>query len=555
VGSITSWSRLEPQSLDAALGSLAAKTADPLWMLARQWQFGEWQGEDSGSAVDVAGQCSISPLTRYVAGNPAPGGIGAALSADRPIESVVEGEGAALAIDRRVAALAGRRFLDAIGPSLAARYESSYVQRYGVAALTAEESASADERTRGLAALLAGRALNGLSLRAELAPSIAAGALPALPAIDPADRAAVTAAAKLWLEWCDRRFGTVPSEAWQPERLSYRFTVAAPTSSSELMLSAPDHRGGRVDWTTFDVKVGGSIGAGRDPGTITTPITALPTGIAFPGMPAARWWQFENQRADFGRLDAAPDDLGRLLLAEFALVYGNDFFGLPLTIPVGCVCRITHLQVSTTFGETVAIPNAAKADGPAAGRWRMFHIADGTPDKDGGAGWLVVPASAVDVQESEAIEDVLFSRDETANMAWAIERRVTGPSGLVMERREAYHRSAAMPVPPSGTPKRTYVLATSVPPHWLPLVPVANVPGRVRLELRGPHAPLGRLLSAASFALASEELPRVGRLVTRHDRRSRWADGTTHLWTGKRVRPGRGEGSAGLKFDEIVDGS
>ena len=30
--------------------ALAARLADPLWLLARQWQFGEFRGDDAGAA-------------------------------------------------------------------------------------------------------------------------------------------------------------------------------------------------------------------------------------------------------------------------------------------------------------------------------------------------------------------------------------------------------------------------------------------------------------------------------------------------------------------------
>ena len=50
--SITSWMRLEPRSRNAEMNtSLQARIYDPLWLLARQWQLGEFQGEDNGSPV------------------------------------------------------------------------------------------------------------------------------------------------------------------------------------------------------------------------------------------------------------------------------------------------------------------------------------------------------------------------------------------------------------------------------------------------------------------------------------------------------------------------
>jgi hypothetical protein len=52
--SITSWTRLEPQCTDADMGmSSSARVFDPLWMLARQWQMGEFQAEDAGTPIQA----------------------------------------------------------------------------------------------------------------------------------------------------------------------------------------------------------------------------------------------------------------------------------------------------------------------------------------------------------------------------------------------------------------------------------------------------------------------------------------------------------------------
>ena len=66
-----SYTRLEPQSVtgDPATG-LAMPVADPLWLLHRQWQFGEFIGEDAGSAVDVAVKATAHRLTSWRPGPP-----------------------------------------------------------------------------------------------------------------------------------------------------------------------------------------------------------------------------------------------------------------------------------------------------------------------------------------------------------------------------------------------------------------------------------------------------------------------------------------------------
>ena len=71
--SITSWIRLEPRSRNAEMdASLQARVYDPLWMLARQWQFGEFEGEDNGSPVVSRWRAEEAKLARYYAGSIAP---------------------------------------------------------------------------------------------------------------------------------------------------------------------------------------------------------------------------------------------------------------------------------------------------------------------------------------------------------------------------------------------------------------------------------------------------------------------------------------------------
>ena len=67
--SITSWMRLEPHTRNAEMKtSVQARIYDPLWLLGRQWQVGEFQGEDSGTPIVARLRADVSRLTRYFAG-------------------------------------------------------------------------------------------------------------------------------------------------------------------------------------------------------------------------------------------------------------------------------------------------------------------------------------------------------------------------------------------------------------------------------------------------------------------------------------------------------
>jgi hypothetical protein len=277
-------------------------------------------------------------------------------------------------------------------------------------------------------------------------------------------------------------------------------------------------------------------------------------------MPAIRWWQMEDAEVDFGVVEAGPEDLARLLLVEFAVTYGNDWFLVPLELPVGRLYSIRSLVITDTFGERYLVRPYTEVDGPDA-PWRLFHLT-GTTDPD----LLLAPAVATSL-EGQALEEVLFLRDETANLAWAVERLISGPHGRPLNRHEietARRTAAATPAQPATAPLN-YRLATQVPLHWIPLVPVRDQPAdplrlrRARLLQGGPEGlvepePLGRILvPGQALALHQQEVPRAGARVIRAFQCARACDGSTHLWMARRKTPGRGEGFSGLRFDVVEE--
>jgi hypothetical protein len=177
--------------------------------------------------------------------------------------------------------------------------------------------------------------------------------------------------------------------------------------------------------------------------------------------------------------------------------------------------------------------------------------------KDGNL--FLLPPSLAQSLESEPIEEVLFLRDEMANMAWGVERVIESATERPLNRFEEPDR---VPPPlPSSKTKAVYKLATDVPDYWVPLVPVRSSTGlRLKrakmLHIDRPDQPtgaLGRILNhnEGSLSLFEEEIPREGVRVTRHYQLARWHDGSTHLWIGRKKRIGRGEGSSGLAFDSL----
>ena len=65
IPSITAYNRLEPTPRTTHFDrSLKAEVRDPLWMLCRQWQFGEFQGEDAASPVTAQILGMHTPMDR-----------------------------------------------------------------------------------------------------------------------------------------------------------------------------------------------------------------------------------------------------------------------------------------------------------------------------------------------------------------------------------------------------------------------------------------------------------------------------------------------------------
>src|ERR671921_226504 len=89
------WARLEPRSRDKSLApGLEARVHDPLWLLGRQWQFGELNADaDLGSAIVAEVSAQVVPLARYRPGRAEDGAETLPYDVEmQPLETLVEAE-------------------------------------------------------------------------------------------------------------------------------------------------------------------------------------------------------------------------------------------------------------------------------------------------------------------------------------------------------------------------------------------------------------------------------------------------------------------------------
>lgn len=299
--SITSWTRLEPRARSEAMStSLQARIHDPLWLLARQWQFGEFQGEDTGSPILAELGGMQSQIERYFPGRP----NSAALDSPKnkpydsklPLETWVERERVREEGNYRLAAEVGLHFFRLLGGvGLAAKYRAAFLEKYALKQPSENDRRNLDGDSLRFVSVMAGRALDGILLRSKFTQIRQVGEEAVLPnevpfnAIAESDCPSVVQATTDWLDWYDTLFSELQNDsAWVPERMEYEFAVSAPMTVSptlppiELVLTVPEYIEGHLDWYSFAVGPNSSLGMLGQP-TESLTRTVIPTPVHFRG--------------------------------------------------------------------------------------------------------------------------------------------------------------------------------------------------------------------------------------------------------------------------------
>jgi hypothetical protein len=591
--SVTVWNRLEGRPrVDSFDRALRAEIRDPLWMLTRQWQLGEFEGDDAGSPVLAKVQMSAAPVDQYQAGSHAPRALDNAI----PLEAQVEQRPLAftvaaqpMSVDVRV--LMGRQWLKMLAKGIAVDLSGAYRAQYPIAVPDPNDEAHAlvvahPEGFQKIA-LMAGRAMDGYRFYRHLKEGRDATAGVGAVGSDVTTIQALAAKFVAWFESLYLQPGR-EDDAWQPPFLEYQFSLAA--SDADMRYRADEYHQGRLDWYCVDRDASDEPIAVRRPPAPPSVYTFFPTEIVFEGMPNTRWWAFEDRKTNFGAITPNTTELGKLLFVEFGLIYANDWFLFPCPLSVGTVAQIAGLMVTNVFGERFWIRAAGSGADENWQRWSMFTNARrGSNEIPADTSLLMVPGLPK-VQEGPPIDDVTLIRDEIANMVWAIETRVPMPSGESKPGRESalqtiqffrrilgqqFATNALEPLDPASAAPIRYEVMSAVAENWIPFVPVHVEDDVRRIQLqraalprlmeRDPRAPrkveprtplmregLDRAEKAPYF-VHNEQVTRAGTRVYQSYQRTRWYGGRVITWLGARKQTGRGMGSSGLRFDRIRD--
>lgn len=600
---VVMWNRLEGRPrTDDFDRALKAEVRDPLFMLTKQWQMGEFRGDDAGSPVFAKVHMETTRLSKYRADAHAV----QQFENDVPLEAKVEqrllpfyaGE-QKLSLDIRL--LMGRQWLKLIiGASETAALKTGFIEAYGFAkpdpTLKEDALICAHRRTWQKFAAVAGRRMDGAELYFHLKENVSNHAYDRLAdSPTPEQKTKIEELEGRFIEWFEKLFYQPLKEnndAWLPEKMEYQFACSAPQEAREKVFTAEEYYHGHLDWYNFNVDASaaglGSVEFGEPPASSledSFTYSFIPTQLQFDGMPHPRWWTFEEGKTNFGDINPDTTDLNKLLLIEFGLVYANDWFIVPFTLPAGSVAQVRGMTVTNVFGERIWVQAAGRGADEDWQRWNMYTLTTtGGEGVTADMSLLLLP-SVPKIQESAPIEEVRLIRDEMANMVWGLEQIIPLPSGRSKPGREAalelhayYQRLVGASEADSGIVESNadirYRIMNSVPEHWIPFVPV-HVEGN-RREIQLQRAALPRILPgdseppkkirprtqllrhgldaepAQAYKLFEEEVPRAGVRVFQSYQRCRWYNGAVYNWFGVRKQTGRGEASSGLAFDRIV---
>lgn len=543
---------------------LAMRIADPLWMLGRQWQFGEFIGEDNGSPIGVKVHCRKEAVTECTVGSQKSSLL------EQPLEKVVE-ELYPKQFDLKSKVRIGQQFerlIEEHHPNTASEWITKLRKDFPLTfrkwdGYALKTPAGMDEKSLRFFQLMEGKVIDGTSLLKGIRT---ADYPDSIRGVDYAPLKTVTRRFKKRYEDLLAILAEDKNkvDAWNPKTLAHQFTV----DSEQVSLHAPDYQSGHLDWYTFD------NATVRDYSKIEKPETEFqqPVNVSFASLPDKRLFSFEDNQIDLSMMDVKAGDLLKLMLLDFSFVSGSDWYTIPMEMQLGEIGWIESIVVKDVFGICTEIENdkergAKLANGNGLGVWDVFKIRNDNPQKYlAEKHFLFMAPAAMHRLESEPIEELLFLRDEYANMIWAVEQKIPNAMGNPTDGFDLHLELYGPFQQPDDDENKSDIpafrFANTVPSNWIPYLPNHLSDSNKEIELCRAYMlrnesedtpsdikPLTFLAGEDLIKTREESIPKAGVRVQLTRQRIRWTDGSTHVWMGRKVKAGRGEGNSGLRFD------
>jgi len=305
--------------------------------------------------------------------------------------------------------------------------------------------------------------------------------------------------------------------------------------------------------------------------------------VSFYGQTASRWWSYEDGKFDPGDIRRQHLNYLTTLMMEFAFLYANDWYLVPLAHRIGDIRRIESLRVIDSFGVVTDVSPVVDTTPDKQG-WEVFTLAPAPGGLSDGS-MLYLPNNVYHSLESDPVEAVSLWRDEANNLVWAVENKYEDDDGIVVNRRDEVAQLPPSPPGPSRYwnvdnlqllerdqitgdnepgdrilgPVEAYEGRRVPPIHWIPYLPLRTGAtgtsifrrGRTQSVLTDGPQYKGILLSE-SGVVRQERVPRLPVRLQRVFQLARGADGWPYLWRSRKVTLDDRQKSADFGFDELV---
>ena len=276
--------RLEPICRSGSkLTGISARIADPMWLLARQWQMGEFLGEDAGSPVSVEVTYSTQPVGRLRHGDEA---TLEPIDRPSPIEVLVEKEASPL--DWRLRVQIWQQLERAIwatlkneAPAIIELLKNNNIFKIALPAPDDEAWLGIDPETESYLRFMQNRALDGGAILQNI------NKLPEKLIKGAKEEDGPTNIVNKWCKKLNISISQPPKpKSWRTAQMDYKFTL----NDGKTALIAPSYRNGNLDWYSFNV---GKSTINPNPWPAPKTERKLATRIAVRGT-SPRWLAFED---------------------------------------------------------------------------------------------------------------------------------------------------------------------------------------------------------------------------------------------------------------------
>ena len=611
-----SWNKLESRTRSVDFTRpLKAQIHDPLWMLGRQWQMGEFKGNDTGSGIIARSVMDYSEIVSVGNIDETPKQYD---FLNAPLESIIESIQYKFSIkERLLLANKWKKLMESAyaGPPTSTGYNSLLSDIEGISELIVNldiptmpssdevevlkqsEFYSQNHISNFISTvklkdeiLIDGFEIYKLCLTNNSDTEFINKGVSSLGSINIGTFNSVCTAFK---EWVNKMYSLEETylEFWNKSKLEYEVDIY---DNENTRLTALNSHNGDMDWYSFEQN-GNLSGGVPNPAPEVKEI--LMTENRFAGMPSSRWWEFENGRVNFGNLEGNTTDIAKIVLTQFALVYQDDWFVIPYNVPIGSYSKLEGIVVTDVFGVKTYVANHTQEYNSASGQleyteetwkdwnWMDVSLKDDVINFYEPSGRMLLLPTIPKRMVSDPIESVTFMRDELSNLVWALEKIVPNNLGQGADAQQFsqdyinYLKElvASLSAPTSTLapdPKLDYTLMNSVPENWIPFIAKHLGSNNTRdIELQRASMPrimenfetsLVRprtdLLSyglnngpVIGYKINEEEVSRAGTKIETTFQRTRWFNGKTIMWVGRNRTSGKGQGNSGLAFDQIAD--